>query len=162
MLKSMDMPCGESISWRCREWEPVQFCSLSENSDSDFVSKFDTCEKFCKWCNLSPNNKITGGKLISSHIPRRKNPVGQILRQCANTVKSEKSEMGAYFRRMKSKDGHMQAIVATARTKWHVYSTRWSKPRKSTIRALSDAMKKNCWKENSKNYQTTKETQRET
>ena len=80
----------------------------------DFVSKFDTCEKFCKWCNLSPNNKITGGKLISSHIPRRKNPVGQILRQCANTVKSEKSEMGAYFRRMKSKDGHMQAIVATA------------------------------------------------
>lgn len=23
----------ESISWRCREWEPVQFCSLSENSD---------------------------------------------------------------------------------------------------------------------------------
>ena len=80
----------------------------------DFVSKFDTCEKFCKWCNLSPNNKITGGKLISSHIPRRKNSVGQILRQCANTVKSEKSEMGAYFRRMKSKDGHMQAIVATA------------------------------------------------
>ena len=27
---------------------------------------------------------------------------------------SKKSEMGAYFRRMKSKDGHMQAIVATA------------------------------------------------
>ena len=80
----------------------------------DFVSKFDTCLKFCKWCNLSPNNKITGGKLISSHIPRRKNPVGQILRQCANTVKDEKSEMGAYFRRMKSKDGYMQAIVATA------------------------------------------------
>ena len=41
-------------------------------------------------------------------------PSGQILRQCANTVKDEKSEMGAYFRRMKSKDGYMQAIVATA------------------------------------------------
>ena len=80
----------------------------------DFTSKFETCEKFCKWCNLSPNNKITGGKLISSHIPRRKNPVGQILRLCANTVKDEKSEMGAYFRRMKSKDGYIQAIVATA------------------------------------------------
>ena len=80
----------------------------------DFTNKFETCEKFCKWCNLSPNNKITGGKLISSHIPRRKNPVGQILRLCANTVKDEKSEMGAYFRRMKSKDGYIQAIVATA------------------------------------------------
>ena len=80
----------------------------------DFADKFDTCNKFCKWCNLSPNNKITGGKLISSHIPRRKNPVGQIFRQCANTVKEEKSEMGIYFRRMKSRNGHMQAIVATA------------------------------------------------
>ena len=80
----------------------------------DFTSKFETCEKFCKWCNLSPNNKITGGKLISSHIPRRKNTVGQILRLCANTVKDEKSEMGTYFRRMKSKDGYIQAIVATA------------------------------------------------
>ena len=80
----------------------------------DFASKFDTCSKFCKWCNLSPNNKITGGKLISSRIPRRKNPVGQILRQCANTVKDEKGELGTYFRRMKSRNGHMQAIVATA------------------------------------------------
>ena len=80
----------------------------------DFADKFDTCSKFCRWCNLSPNNKITGGKLLSSHIPKRKNPVGQILRQCANTVKDEKSEMGIYFRRMKSRNGHMQAIVATA------------------------------------------------
>lgn len=80
----------------------------------DFTDKFDTCAKFCKWCNIVPNNKITGGKLISSHIPKRKNPVGQILRVCANTVKEEKSEMGAYFRRMKSRSGHMQAIVATA------------------------------------------------
>lgn len=80
----------------------------------DFTDKFDTCAKFCKWCNIVPNNKITGGKLISSHISKRKNPVGQTLRVCANTVKEEKSEMGAYFRRMKSRSGHMQAIVATA------------------------------------------------
>lgn len=80
----------------------------------NFTDKFDTCAKFCKWCNIVPNNKITGGKLISSHIPKRKNLVGQVLRVCANTVKEEKSEMGAYFRRMKSRSGHMQAIVATA------------------------------------------------
>lgn len=80
----------------------------------DFVDKFDTAEKFCKWCNLVPNNKISGGKLLSSRVPKRKNPVGQILRQCANTVRNEKTEMGAYFRRLKSRGGHMQAIVATA------------------------------------------------
>ena len=32
----------------------------------------------------------------------------------ANAVRNEKSEMGAYFRRMKSKSGHNQAVVATA------------------------------------------------
>lgn len=80
----------------------------------DFTDKFETCAKFCKWSNIVPNNKITGGKLVSSHIPKRKNPVGQILRVCANSVKAEKSEMGAYFRRMKARNGHMQAIVATA------------------------------------------------
>lgn len=40
--------------------------------------------------------------------------LGQVLRMCANAVKSEKTEMGNYFRRMKSRSGHAQAIVATA------------------------------------------------
>lgn len=81
---------------------------------SDFTRKFDTPDKFCKWCNLVPNNKISGGKLISSRIPKRKNPTGQIFRLCANTVAKSKDPLGCFFRRIKSKSGHMQAIVATA------------------------------------------------
>ena len=81
---------------------------------SDFVDKFESPAKFCKWCNLVPNNKISGGKLISSRVPRRKNPVGQIFRLCANTVAKSNSPMGFYFRRIKSRAGHMSAIVATA------------------------------------------------
>ena len=81
---------------------------------TDFVKKFDTPAKFCKWCNLVPNNKISGGKLISSRVPNRKNPVGQVFRQCANTVSKSKNPMGFYFRRIKSRGGHMAAIVATA------------------------------------------------
>jgi len=80
----------------------------------NFVDKFDTPEKFCKWCNIVPNNKISGGKLISSRVPKRKNPVGQIFRLCANALKDAKNPMGYYFRRIKSRGGHMQAIVATA------------------------------------------------
>jgi len=80
----------------------------------NFVEKFDTPEKFCKWCNIVPNNKISGGKLLSSRVPKRKNPVGQILRLCANALKDAKNPMGYYFRRIKSRGGHMQAIVATA------------------------------------------------
>lgn len=80
----------------------------------NFVDKFDTPEKFCKWCNIVPNNKISGGKLLSSRVPKRKNPVGQVFRLCANSMKDAKNPMGYYFRRIKSRSGHMQAIVATA------------------------------------------------
>lgn len=80
----------------------------------DFVDKFETARKFCKWCNIVPNNKISGGKLLSSHLPKRKNPVGQIFRMCANAVKDEKTEIGNYFRRIKARNGSALAIVATA------------------------------------------------
>ena len=80
----------------------------------DFVEKFDTPAKFCKWCNLVPNNKISGGKLISSRVAKRKNPVGQIFRLCANTLKDAKNSFGIYFRRIRSRSGYMQAIIATA------------------------------------------------
>ena len=39
--------------------------------------------------------------------------VGQIFRMCANSLKDSKNVLGYYFRRMKSKGGHLQAIVAT-------------------------------------------------
>lgn len=80
----------------------------------DFVSKFDSPEKFCKWCNVVPNNKISGGKLLSSRVPKRKNPVGQVFRLCANSLTNAKNPLGFYFRRIQSRDGHMQAIVAAA------------------------------------------------
>lgn len=80
----------------------------------DFVDKFDTAAKFCRWCNIVPNTKISGGKILSSKVPKRKNPVGQIFRTCANALKDSKETLGFYFRRMKSKNGHMQAIVAAA------------------------------------------------
>lgn len=89
----------------------------------DFISKFDSPEKFCKWCNIVPNNRISGGKLLSSRLPKRKNPVGQIFRVCANTLKSAKNPLGLYFRRIKSRSGHMQAIVATAHKMIRIFYT---------------------------------------
>ena len=81
---------------------------------SGFTEKFTSAKSFCKWSNLVPNNKISGGKLLSCKVPKQKNRVGQVFRLCANSVKSVKTGLGIYFRRQKSKDGHLQAIVATA------------------------------------------------
>ena len=89
----------------------------------DFVEKFDTPAKFCKWCNLVPNNKISGGKLISSRVSKRKNPVGQVFRLCANTLKDAKNSLGIYFRRIRSRSGHMQAIIASAHKMARIFYT---------------------------------------
>lgn len=79
-----------------------------------FTRKFSTPAKFCRWCNLTPSDNITGGRIISSKVPKRPNPVGQALRQSAITLRNSKSPMGQYFRRMSSRLGPAQAVVATA------------------------------------------------
>lgn len=79
----------------------------------DFIDKFESAEKFSSWCNLAPNNKISGGKILSSKIMKRKNPVGQIFRTAAAPLARDKGEMGNYYRRMKAKSGALQANVAT-------------------------------------------------
>jgi hypothetical protein len=80
----------------------------------DFVSKFDSYKEFCRWANVVPNNKISGGKVLSSKVPKRKNHVGQALRIAANSLKNEKSPMGNYFRKIQARKGYLSAIVATA------------------------------------------------
>ena len=70
---------------------------------------------FVSWANLVPNNKISGGALLSSKVPKKKNPVGITFRQAANTLKAAKCPLGDYFRHMRAKGGHLQAMVATGK-----------------------------------------------
>ena len=89
----------------------------------DFIDKFESAEKFSSWCNLAPNNKISGGKILSSKIMKRKNPVGQIFRTAAAPLARDKGEMGNYYRRMKAKSGALQAKVATAHKMAKIFYT---------------------------------------
>lgn len=89
----------------------------------DFIDKFESSEKFSSWCNLAPNNKISGGKILSSKIMKRKNPVGQIFRTAAAPLARDKGEMGNYYRRMKAKSGALQANVATAHKMAKIFYT---------------------------------------
>lgn len=80
------------------------------------LSKWETEKHFISWLNLCPNNKITGGKLISSKLLKKKsNPAAQAFRAAANSLKTSENWLGDFFRRKKSKGGHKYAIVATAR-----------------------------------------------
>ena len=89
----------------------------------DFIDKFESAEKFSSWCNLAPNNKISGGKILSSRLMKRKNPVGQIFRTAAAPLARDKGEIGNYYRRMKAKSGALQANVATAHKMAKIFYT---------------------------------------
>lgn len=77
--------------------------------------KFPTVKQFLAWLNLVPDNKITGGKTISSKLRKRKNHAGQAFREAANGLWNAHNPFGDYLRMKKSKSGPGQAIVATAK-----------------------------------------------
>ena len=79
------------------------------------MSKWMTEKHFVSWLNLCPNNKISGGKLISSKLLKgARSAAGQAFRAAANAVQKSKHWLGDFFRRMKAKGGNKYAIVATA------------------------------------------------
>jgi len=79
------------------------------------MGKWETAKHFASWLNLCPNNKISGGKLISSTLMKKKpNPASQAFRNAANAVQRSDNWLGDYFRRMKAKGGNKYATVATA------------------------------------------------
>jgi transposase len=79
------------------------------------MSKWKSAKHFAAWLNLVPNTKITGGKVISSKLQKKKNKAGQCLRQAASTLSNSKKPIGEYYRRMRGKLGGKGATVATAR-----------------------------------------------
>ena len=47
--------------------------SLISEVGLEGIRKFPTAKHFASWLRLSPNNKISGGKILSSKIPRGSN-----------------------------------------------------------------------------------------
>lgn len=86
------------------------------------LSKWKTENHFVSWLNLCPNNKISGGKLISSTLLKKKpNAASLALRQAANGVQKSNNWLGDYFRRMKAKGGNKYAVIATANKIARIY-----------------------------------------
>ncbi|MBC34592.1 MAG: IS110 family transposase [Bacteroidetes bacterium] len=78
------------------------------------MSKWKSSNQFSAWMNLVPNTKITGGKVISSKMQRKKNYAGLALRMAASNMSKSKSPLGDFARRMKSRLGGKGAVVASA------------------------------------------------
>jgi transposase len=81
------------------------------------LSKFKTAKHFCSWLGLAPNNRITGGKIISSHTEKKKNRIALAFRDSANAVERivANNPLKSFLKRIASKNSRSVAITATAR-----------------------------------------------
>ena len=78
------------------------------------MTKWPTAKHFASWLGLSPNNRITGGKAISSRTKPSANRAAKALRLAAYALHRSDSALGAFLRRKKAHLGAPKAITATA------------------------------------------------
>ena len=78
--------------------------------------KFETAKHFTSWLRLAPNNKISGGKLLSSKTPKGSNRLKIALRNAANAIGNLKdTHLSNFFNRVCYRKGRTVAVSATAR-----------------------------------------------
>jgi len=78
------------------------------------LSRFKTEKHFTSWLGLCPDNRISGGKVLSCRTRRVINRLSDALRLAATTLERSQTALGAYYRRMRAKLGAAEGITATA------------------------------------------------
>jgi transposase len=79
------------------------------------MSKWPTEKHFVSWLGLSPNHKVSAGKVKSRKTQPTKSRANLAFRLAAQSVTRSQSAVGAFYRRLKAKLGAPKAITATAR-----------------------------------------------
>lgn len=80
------------------------------------LHRFRSGGAFASWLGLTPNNRITGGKVLSSKTRKVQNRLARALRMAAESLCRDQSYLGQFYRRMKStlKGGAPEANTAAA------------------------------------------------
>lgn len=91
--------------------------SLMSEVGYEGIKKFKTAKHFASWLRLAPNNKVSGGKLLSSKVPKGSNRLKIALRNAANAIGNlkESTPLRDFFQRISFRKGRVSAISATAR-----------------------------------------------
>jgi transposase len=78
------------------------------------LRKWPHAKAFCSWLGLAPRHEISGGKILRRSTLKTRNRAGQAFRLAAHAVSRSHNGLGAYYRRMRARQGPKAAIVATA------------------------------------------------
>ena len=79
------------------------------------MTRWRTFDHFTSWLTFTPNNKISGGRLLSSRTVSSANRAAAMFRLAAMTLTRSQTALGAFYRRLACRKGKAKAITATAR-----------------------------------------------
>jgi transposase len=90
--------------------------SLISEVGPEGFAKFETAKHFTSWLRLAPNNRVSGGKLLSTKTPKGSNRLKIALRNAANAIGNLKdTHLSNFFKRVCYRKGRTVAVSATAR-----------------------------------------------
>ena len=95
--------------------EGLVMCLISEVG-MEGIKKFQSAKQFTSWLRLAPNNKISGGKILSHHLPKGSSRLKIAFRNTANAIGNLKDGwLVDFFKRINYKKGREAAVSALAR-----------------------------------------------
>ena len=78
------------------------------------MTRWPSARHFGSWLGLAPNNRVSGGKVLSRRTTPTANRAATALRVAAQALHRSKSALGAFLRRKAAHLGMPKAITATA------------------------------------------------
>jgi transposase len=78
------------------------------------LSRFPSDKHFASWLGLCPGTRISGGKVLGSGTKHSVNRATQAFKQAAAALRTSKSALGAYFRRLCARMDKAKAVTAAA------------------------------------------------
>lgn len=78
------------------------------------MTRWPSAKHFGSWLGLAPNNRVSGGKVLSRRTMPTANRAATALRVAAQSLHRSKSALGAFLRRKAAHLGMPKAITATA------------------------------------------------
>ncbi|MDD5140505.1 MAG: transposase [Verrucomicrobiales bacterium] len=121
---SLDLEQAEVVAGFQTPTVLVLLCELGP----EFAAKFPTARHFGSWLGLCPDNRITGGKIMSSSTRDVKSRAATALRLAAQALNRAQNHFGDLYRRWKARLGTPKAITAMAhklaRILWHLFKYR--------------------------------------
>lgn len=90
----------------------ISFGLLAELGND--MTKWPTEKHFGSFLSLAPQQKISGGKVLSSRTRRGSHPAAGLFRQAAVAVIQTDTALGAFYRRLAVRIGNAKALTATA------------------------------------------------